>query len=163
MIDNEQDRIRNEAALASPGLITLGGRSFLCTKPSGPMMNAWRAELRRQVQQDMADPIRECNREIAEMERAGTPLSPTMMKEMTAMAFASKVAKSKKVEPTIEQITEQTQSVEGIRFWAWLVLRKADPSLPKEWIDQNLPTEEEAFQIASDLAQLTLLPDLVPN
>lgn len=157
------EQAKSEAALAAPRAVELGGKTFVCYPDKAKAMLAWRHELRRQVQADMADPIRDCNREIAEAEKAGTPLSPTMINAMTMIAFQSKSSKAKKVEPNDEQIAEQALTEEGSRWFSWFIIRQADPSITLDWVKEHTPTRDDVNALGNRIMEVMNLQDVAPN
>jgi len=162
MSPDDQDKARNEAAIAAPGTIVLGGRTFVIRPPSVLDHSAWRKELRRQIQAGMTDPIEAVNKRISEAERALKPLSPTVVKYLVDAALQAEAA-GQKVEPSDGQIAEQTTTLDGARWWVWYVLRKADPSLTMATVNEHAADEDAIFSLANRIAEIQNMKKLVPN
>jgi hypothetical protein len=154
--------VRNQAGMAPEGALTLGGRTFVCRPPKVADFAALRKEMRRQIQASMADPIAAVNRRISEAEKRNQPLSPTVAKLMVQEALAADSAGAK-VEPTEAQIGEQAGTPDGIRCFAWILLRKADPGVTLEQVAEWVPTDDAAYALAERLAELSNLAGLNPN
>ena len=163
MSSEEDKAARSEAAIAAPGTVVLGGRTFVIRPGSVADHGAWRKELRRQIQHTMTDPLETVNRRVSEAERAGKPLSPTVVKYLVESALSADSAGSK-IEPSDGQIGEQTTTVAGSRWWAWYLLRKADPMLTLKWVEDHTPTDDDVFALANQIADIqSALKRLAPN
>ena len=162
-MSSEADQARSEAAIAAPGTVVLGGRTFVIRPASVSDHGAWRKELRRQIQLTMTDPLETVNRRVSEAERAGKPLSPTVVKYLVESALSADSAGSK-VEPSDGQIAEQTTTAAGARWWSWYLLRKADPMLTMKWVEDQTPTDDDVFALANQIADIhSALKRIAPN
>jgi len=157
-----EDQARSEAAVAPPGAIVLGGRTFVIRPASINDHAAWRKELRRQIQASMTDPVEAVNRRVSEAERAGKPLSPTVVKYLVADALSADAAGAK-IEPSDGQIAEATTTPDGARWWAWYLLRKADPTVTPKFIADHTPDDDAIFELSNRIAEAQLLKRIAPN
>lgn len=140
----------------------MGERTFVCRPPRGPDFAALRKEMRRQIQGGMVDPIETVNRRISEAEKAGRPLSPTVAQLLVANAFAADSARAK-AEPTEAQLFEQASTVDGVRWFAWWLVRKAEPDITIEEVSALIPDDETAFAVSDQIGSLTAPAGLHPN
>jgi len=157
-----EDQARNEAVVAAPGTVVLGGRTFVCKPDNVKAMFALRVELRKQIQARMTAPIEAVNRRVSEAERSGKPLSPTVVKYLVEAALSADAAGAK-IEPSIDQITEQSTTPEGSRWLSWWVIHQADKTITLDWVKEKTPTDDEIFDLAIQVAEVMRLAKLIPK
>lgn len=151
------------AAAVGAGVLELGGRTFVTAPLSGPDWLAIRAEFRRQCMAEAKDPLDLANAKIAAAEKAGRPLSPTLVEAMVKQAMSAGGRKEQKVEPSQDEIMARVETLDGSRFVVWYRLRKADPSLTPEWVAEHVPDMAARHELFSRFAEIDGLADIDPK
>lgn len=160
---------RNEAAVAAPGTITVGGRTFVLSPSSIEDAAAWHAAARGMIQAEMGDPLETLNRKLNALQArslipGGEPINPLLVKALAAEAFpAASAAKGDgKAEPTHEQIVAKCLSLEGFVWYTHYRLAKADPGVTREWVAAHV-TADNWGDVSRQFAALDRAEKLLPN
>jgi hypothetical protein len=160
MTQSEQDQ--SEAVLAPPGTLRVGSRTFIIRPPAASDYAALHAELRKQVQAQMVAPIEAANRRVSEAERAGKPLSPSVVEVLVRLALAAE-SKGEKVEPTEQQIQQQLQTLEGGHWYVWTLAQKADGRLTLGEVQSLLPDLAAVRGALRQIDDIAMLDKASPN
>jgi hypothetical protein len=153
---------QSEAALAPAAPFVLGGRTFLCRCPSISEFSMINAEMRRQIQAKMISPFDIINKRVKEANTRMAPLDQTLLDSMVREAMKSDAA-GEKTEPSMEQLTTQAQTVEGARFYAWVLVKQADPTVKLEDMAAMIPDESAAFETVEKMGRVLALTRAHPN
>ena len=158
---DEQKAIQ-DAAAAGPQSIVVGGRTFIVPVPTLADFFAQRSEARRQVQSASTDPLDLLNQRISAAERANKPYSPTLIAALTDSAMKSATSKEARTEPTDSQLAEQVIRPEMVYWWAWHMIRKADPTVTLDQVKEWAPGDA-VYELSGKLGELMKLVKLNPN
>lgn len=154
MLVTEAEKAASEASAAGPKAVTVGPRTFVLAPPAVEDFGALLQEMRRQCMVEAENPLVAVNADIAEAERAGSPFSPTTIKAMISEAMAARTSKERKAEPTTEQVYARIQTPDGLRWWAWFLVRKADPTVTPADVAAWVPDDAAAFRLSAELSRL---------
>jgi hypothetical protein len=154
--------VRQQAGLAPDGTLALGGRTFVCRPPKNSDFAALQKEMRKRIQERMADPVDAVNRRISEAERQNRPLSPTVARLMVQEAMAADSARAK-IEPTDGQLLEEAKQPDSVRWFVWWLVRKADPSVTLDQVREWLPDDDSAIEMNDQITALANTGGLHPN
>lgn len=152
----------NEAAAAPAQTLVLGPRTFVVPPPTLEDFFAQRAEARRQVQESFKDPLELVNEKISNAERKGKPYSASLIAALTAEALKGGSSKEGKPEPTEDQLKEQITTPGMIRWWAWHLAKKADPSVTIQEVNEWVP-DDGVYTLSAKIGRLMALANLNPN
>lgn len=152
-----------QAAVSGPAAVSVGPRTFILKPPSIEDYGAMLKEMRRQVMATSRDPIEAINERIAAAEKAGRPFSPTVVKALVESAIASSTAKDAKAEPSMDQLTAQMQTLDGLRWWVGYLVKKADPSVTAADIAGWIPDDATAFRVSAEVGRLSEHQAFHPN
>lgn len=150
---SESTNAVNSAAASFPRPLVIGGKTFVVTPPGVEDFFACRDEARRLVISESSDAIDVVNERISKAERAGKPLSPTMVKGMIADAMAAATSKEKALEPTEAQMLAKITAMEMFRWWAWWLVRKVDASVTRDQISEWVP-EDKVGELTIAISEL---------
>lgn len=153
----------HHAAAAGPGLFELGGKTFVLSPMTGPDWLALHAEFRRQCIASARDPLAVVNERIAAAEKAGKPLSPTLVNAMVAAAMSAAGRTEGKAEPSEQEISARVNTLEGSRYLIFHRLRKADHEVTAAWVAEHVPDMETRNRVFSDFARADGLEALDPK
>ncbi len=151
------------AAAVGPGVLELHGRTFVLAPLSGPDELAVYQEMRRQVMASASDPLDTVNKRIAEAEKRGSPFSPTVVTALVNSALASAGKKEQRPEPTEADIAARMYDLDGARWLIWFRLRKADPTVAREWVADAVPDDDAKNAVLHRMAELAGLTMLDPK
>lgn len=151
------------ASAAPPGVIEFGGRTFVLGRlEEREELGIWQ-EFRRQVMNDAADPLTVVNREISRAEKAGQPFHPAVINVMVEKALAAAARKEKKAEPSAAEISARMHTFDGGRWLIWFRLRKADPSVTQEWVNEQVPDDLTKDDVLVRMAKAAGLDAIDPK
>lgn len=155
MVTTEAEKAAAVASAAGPGVVVVGPRTFVLSPPAVEDYGALLKEMRRQVMAGGGDPLDAVNERISRAEKAGRPYSPTTINAMMTVALAAGTSKEQKAEPTSEQLYAQMQTADGLRWWCWYLLRKADASVTPADVLEWVPDDAAAFRVSAELSRLS--------
>lgn len=154
----------HHAAAVSPQLFEFGGRTFVLSPVTGPEAKALglaqRDEFRRQCLAAAADPLTLCNERIAAAEKAGKPLSPTLIDHMVRAAMSAAGRPEAKSEPSDEEILARINSLDGSRFIVWQRLRRCDPTVTRAWVADHMPDMDSRNEVFARIMEIDGLSDI---
>jgi len=127
------------AAACGVGVFEFGGRSFVLPPLTAQDMVSVHSEFRRQCLASAKDPITVINERIAAAEKAGKPFSPAVVDALVKSAMAAATRDEGKAEPTDADIIARVNTLDGSRYLVWHRLKKADPTVTKEWVAEHMP------------------------
>lgn len=144
----------HHAAAAGACVFELGGRTFVLTPATGPDQLAIYTEFRRQCMAGAADPLDAVNQKIAAAEKAGRAYSPTVIDAMVRAALSASTRNEGKAVPTDAEIGDRINTLDGSRFVIWWRLRKADQSVTRDWVAEQVPDMDARNAVFSRLTEL---------
>lgn len=133
--------------------ITLDGqkRSFALGKTSQEEFFAWRAAVKKQLQEAWKSPIQIVNETIMKAEKNKTPLSPTLIQVMMDTALRQQ---SSDYTPTESQIQNALESLESVRWLTHYKLARIDNTITREMIAEAIPDQEAAMAVLNKLGEV---------
>lgn len=160
---DDSDSRAARAAAVGPGVFELGGRTFVLSPLAGPDHMAIYAEFRRQCLAASKDPLTLVNERVSAAEKAGKPLSPTIVDAMVKSAMSASGRPEAKSEPSDAEIAARINTLEGSQWVVWFRLRKADATVLPAWVAEHIPDMDARNAVFHRLAQLDGLTDLDPK
>ena len=151
------------AAAAPPGVLELGGRSFLLKPMTGPEELAVYEEMRRQVMTSARDPLDVANERIALAEREKRPFSPTVVAAMVQNALAASGRQEAKAEPSQAEVAARMHTLGGSQWLIWFRLRKADPTVTLANVKEWVPDDDAKNDVLHRMAELSGLKEIDPK
>jgi hypothetical protein len=151
------------AACAGPGVLELGGRTFVLPPASGPDLMGVHAEFRRQCLAQARDPLEVVNERIAAAEKAGRPFAPSVVDALVKTALASSGRAEGKAEPSDADVLARVHTLEGSHSLIWFRLRRADPAVTREWVAAAVPDMDARNEVFARLAEIDGLRALDPK
>jgi hypothetical protein len=162
----DAEKACNRAAAAVPQTLEIGGRSFLIPPLKLADFYAQRSKARELCMSTAEDPIEVVNKRVQAAEKAGKPLSPTIVKHLTEAALSAASSQQAKVEPTEDQIMQRTTTPDFLRWWVWHLCRKADKEITQAEVNELIgPKDEDAFELSNRIGEIMAvsLAGLNPN
>jgi hypothetical protein len=153
----------HHAAGTGGGVFELGGRTFVLSAMTAPDMLSIHAEFRRQCMAQAKDPLAVVNERIAAAEKAGKPFAPSVVDALVKTALASSGRAEGKAEPSDADVLARIHTLEGSHFLVWYRLRKADPTITREWVAEHVPDMDVRNQCFARFAELDGLAALDPK
>lgn len=162
-MDNDADKIASAATVAAVGTFELGGRTFLLGAPSLSDNMAWRAEIKRQMVRQAKDPLKVLNEKVQAAAEAGHPYNPVLLNALVASAMSAAQRPTGRVEPTQEEINAGLEEIDSMRWWTWVQIRKADPTVTLKQVTDWIPDEFAKYDVMEKLLPIAQLQGLDPN
>ncbi len=137
MIDND----KQTAAVAAPGAVEIGGKTYLVVPPTPAMELMIRSEFKRMCAARMKTPLQSIAADLQQ-------LPPAYAKMAIDAAVAQQSSNAGNVEPSDEMIVEQIFTREGTAFRFWAQARSIQPELTLEEACQLITAENFADVLA---------------
>lgn len=153
----------HHAAAVGVGVLEFGGRTFLLPPVGGPDQMAIYSEFRRQCLADARDPLAVVNERVSQAEKAGRPFSATVIDAMVKSAMSAATRSEGKAEPSDAEIAARINTLDGSRFVVWYRLRRADPTVTREWVAEHVPDMDARNAVFARLAEVDGLAALDPK
>lgn len=116
-MDTVETKTANRLATGAPGSVVIGDRTYLVAQPTKADFVTLGKELRRIKQSGDAKVIAEVAKEVKDL--------PPAIQKM-AIDAAVKMSKS---DPDPNDLQSVLFEPEAVAFWAWLLIRKGDPTV----------------------------------
>jgi hypothetical protein len=170
----EFDAGRKSGAVAASGILELGGRTFVLPPMTIEDYGAWGDAGREAVKADMADPIAVLNTGLNElaavMADSGEQINPATIKALADAAFAARSSNKGrgKAEPTADQISAWSLSLDGVRWLLhYRVNRLAQTAagvapVSREWVAEHV-APDTLRKVSADLARIDKPHAVHPN
>ncbi len=143
-----------KAACSGPGILTIGGRTFVVPPIPAPDALALQSEFRRQCIAEAKDPLTLANERISAAEKAGRPLSPTVVNAMVTAAMSATSRPEAKSEPSEEEILARVNTLEGSRTVLFYRLRRVAPDVTMDWVRSVMPDMDARNEVFAALAEV---------
>jgi hypothetical protein len=150
-----ETKTANQLATGAPGSIELGGETYLVSQPTKgdfvtlnkELEKIWKAKNEGRKSSVIAD--------IAQDLKLLPP-------EFQKMAMDSAMEAVKDRSPTKHELSSILFEREGVAFWAWLLIRKTQPSIKLATIRAGI-TDDNLDQICGQLLEANGLKEASPN
>ena len=151
------------AAAAPPGMLDLGGQSFLIRPLTGPEKLSLGREMRKQVLAASRDPIAVVNEKVSAAEKMGRPLNPTVVQGMIDAALKASSRQEGKTEPSDDDIEQQFKTLTGARYFVWFWVSRTNKDVTAKDIADLLPDDDAVNDVYYKLTELSGLKEFDPK